>query len=459
MARPVVILSNRGPLSFARDDTGALVAKRGAGGLVSGLAPLVAGTDATWIAAAMSDADRAAAAEGLVESGGLRVRLLDVDATTHRTAYDVVCNATLWFCFHGLFDRARSPVIDTTWREAWQAYRDVNAAFVDAAAEAAPEGAAVLVQDYHLALVGRALAARRPDVRAVYFSHTPFCVPDGLRVLPEEIAIELLEGIAGHHAAGFHTRRWADQFTDCCRTYLGAQHAPNTFVSPLGADPDDLAATAGSEACERERETLEAEVGDRKLLLRVDRIELSKNVLRGLLAYDDLLERHPEWRERVVFAALLYPSREGLEAYAIYRDEVSALVAKLNDRWSTPGWTPILFDPEDNYPRSVAALQLADAVLINPISDGLNLVAKEQALLSTRDAVLVLSTEAGVWDELRDAGAIGVNPYDVSATADALHAALSMPASERRARHESMRAAALSRTPSHWLADHLTAAG
>jgi trehalose 6-phosphate synthase len=138
---------------------------------------------------------------------------------------------------------------------------------------------------------------------------------------------------------------------------------------------------------------------------------------------------------------------------------VSALVATHNDRWATPGWTPILFDPEDNYPRSVAALQLADAVLINPISDGLNLVAKEQALLSTRDAVLVLSTEAGVWDELRDAGAIGVNPYDVSATADALHAALSMPASERRARHESMRAAALSRTPSHWLADHLTAAG
>jgi trehalose 6-phosphate synthase len=182
-------------------------------------------------------------------------------------------------------------------------------------------------------------------------------------------------------------------------------------------------------------------------------------VLRGLLAYDDLLDRHPEWRERVVFAALLYPSREGLEAYAIYRDEVSALVTKLNDRWSTPGWMPILFDPEDNYPRSVAALQLADAVLINPISDGLNLVAKEQALLSTRDAVLVLSTEAGVWDELREAGAIGVNPYDVGATADALHRALSMPEAERRSRHESMRTAALSRTPHHWLTDQLTAAG
>jgi trehalose 6-phosphate synthase len=459
MARPVVILSNRGPLSFARDDTGALVAKRGAGGLVSGLAPLLAGTGTTWIAAAMSDADRAAAAAGVVESGGLRVQLLDIDAATHRVAYDIVCNATLWFCFHGLFDRARSPVIDTRWRAAWQAYRDVNDAFVEAAVEAAPEGAAVLVQDYHLALVGRALAARRPDVRAVYFSHTPFCVPDGLRVLPDEIAVELLEGIAGHHAAGFHTQRWASAFADCCCDYLGAERVPSTFVSPLGADPDDLAATASSEACARERDALTAEIGDRKLLLRVDRIELSKNVLRGLLAYDDLLERHPEWRERVVFAALLYPSREGLEAYAIYRDEVAALVAKLNDRWSTTGWTPILFDPEDNYPRSVAALQLADAVLINPISDGLNLVAKEQALLSTRDAVLVLSTEAGVWDELHDAGAISVNPYDVGATADALHEALSMPASERRARHESMRAAALSRTPSHWLADHLTAAG
>jgi trehalose 6-phosphate synthase len=453
-----MILSNRGPLSFAREEGGDLVARRGAGGLVSGLAPLVAGTDATWLAAAMSDADRAAAAQGVVEAAGLRVQLLDIDAETHRLAYDVVCNATLWFCFHGLFDRARSPVIDTQWRAAWQAYRDVNDAFVTAAAEAAPEGAAVLVQDYHLALVGRALAARRPDVRAVYFSHTPFCVADGLRVLPEEVAVELLEGIAGHHAVGFHTQRWADGFDDCCRTYLGDGRATNTFVSPLGADPDDLAVAAASDACAAERTALATEVGDRKLLVRVDRIELSKNVLRGLLAYDDLLERHPEWRERILFAALLYPSREGLEEYAIYRDEVSALVTKLNDRWSTPGWTPILFDPEDNYPRSVAALQLADTVLVNPISDGLNLVAKEQALLSTHDAVLVLSTEAGVWDELRDAGAIGVNPFDVSATADALHRALSMPAAERRSRHESMRAAALSRTPRHWLADHLTAA-
>jgi trehalose 6-phosphate synthase len=459
MPRPVVIASNRGPLSFGRDDRGELVAKRGAGGLVSGLAPLVAGTDATWIAAAMSDADRAAAAQGIVESGGLRVQLLDIDTDAHRLAYDVVCNATLWFCFHGLFDRARSPVIDSRWRDAWQAYRDVNETFAAAAAESAPDGAAVLVQDYHLALVGPLLAARRPDVRTVYFSHTPFCVADGLRVLPEEIAVELLEGIAGHHAVGFHTRRWADAFDDCCDTYLGAGRRASTFVAPLGADPDDLEATAAGDACASERDALAREVGDRKLLVRVDRIELSKNVLRGLLAYDDLLDRHPEWRERVVFAALLYPSREGLEAYAIYRDEVSALVTKLNDRWSTPGWMPILFDPEDNYPRSVAALQLADAVLINPISDGLNLVAKEQALLSTRDAVLVLSTEAGVWDELREAGAIGVNPYDVGATADALHRALSMPEAERRSRHESMRTAALSRTPHHWLTDQLTAAG
>jgi trehalose 6-phosphate synthase len=349
-------------------------------------------------------------------------------------------------------------VIDRRWRDAWQAYRDVNDAFVTAAAEAAPEGAAILVQDYHLALVGRALAQRRPDVRAVYFSHTPFCVADGLRVLPDDVVVELLEGIAGHHAVGFHTRRWADAFKDCCRTYLGRDDA-TTFVSPLGADPDDLAATAASDACAIERDALSRVVGDRKLLVRVDRIELSKNVLRGLLAYDDLLERHPEWRERVVFAALLYPSREGLEEYAVYRDEVDALVAKVNDRWSTPTWSPILFDPDDNFPRSVAALQLADAVLVNPISDGLNLVAKEQALLSTRDAALVLSTEAGVWDELRDAGAIGVNPFDVAATSDALHLALSMPADERHARHEAMRAAALARTPRHWLADHLTAAG
>ena len=456
--RPVVIVSNRGPISYRHID-GELVARRGAGGLVSGLAPLVAGTDAIWLAAALSDADRAAAALGVADAEGLRVSLLDLDPALHRMAYDVVCNATLWFCLHGLFDLARRPRIDTHWREAWDAYRSVNDAFATAAAEIAPEGAAVLVQDYHLALVGPKLRTLRPDVRTVHFMHTPWCDPDGLRPLPDDVAAQIVGGIAGHHASTFHTRRWARAFETSCDAVLGPEANPSVAVTPLAADPDDLARAASSPDCAARRDELAATVGDRKLLVRVDRMELSKNVLRGFHAFDDLLERHPEWRERVVFAALLYPSREGLPEYLAYHQETEGLVARLNDKWSTHDWTPIVLQTSDDYPRSIAALQLADVVLVNPIRDGLNLVAFESALLSQRASTLVLSTEAGAWELARDAGAIGINPFDVGATADALHLALGLDGAERESRHQQLRATVAARTPRDWLREQLAAAG
>jgi len=426
---------------------------------VSGLAPLVAGTDAIWLAAALSDADREAAALGVAEAQGLRVSLLDLDPAQHRMAYDVVCNATLWFCLHGLFDLARRPRIDGHWREAWDAYRAVNDAFATATAELAPEGAAVLVQDYHFALVGPKVRTLRPDVRTVHFMHTPWCDADGLRPLPDDVAAQLVGGIAGHHASTFHTRRWATAFETSARAVLGSEANPSVAVTPLASDPDDLVKASTSAECAAQRDELASIVGDRKLLVRVDRMELSKNVLRGFHAFDDLLERHPEWRGRVVFAALLYPSREGLAEYLAYHQETEGLVARLNEKWSTPDWTPIVLQTSDDYPRSIAALQLADAVLVNPIRDGLNLVASESALLSQRASVLVLSTEAGAWELLGDAGAIGINPFDVSATADALHLALGMDPAERELRHERLRSTVASRTPRDWLREQLTAAG
>jgi trehalose 6-phosphate synthase len=456
--RPVVIVSNRGPVSFRRED-GELVARRGAGGLVSGLAPIVAGTDAVWLAAALSDADREAAAEGVAEADGLRVRLLDIDPGTHRMAYDVVCNATLWFCLHGLFDLARRPRIDHHWRVSWDAYRTMNDAFAEATAEVAPEGAAVLVQDYHLALVGPRLRSLRPDLRCVHFSHTPWCDPDGLRPLPDDVAAQFVGGIAGHHAGTFHTHRWASAFERSCRAVLGTEANPSTAVTPLAPDPDDLSAAGSSSACVAAGKQLREVVGYRKLIVRVEPIELSKNVLRGFHAFDDLLERHPEWRERVVFAAFLYPSREGLAEYLAYRQEVEGLVARLHDKWATPGWTPIHMRTSDDFPGSIAALQMADAVLVNPIRDGLNLVAMESVLVSERASALVLSTEAGAWEQLGDAGAIGVNPFDVGATADALHTALDMADDEREHRLTRLHSVVAARTPRDWLREQLTAAG
>jgi trehalose 6-phosphate synthase len=454
--RAVVVVSNRGPLSFRTDDGGELVAKRGAGGLVSGLGPLVAGTGALWVAAAMSDGDRAAADAGVVDAEDFRVRLLSIDPETYRLAYDVVSNQVLWFVHHGLYDLPREPAFGPDLREAWHAYRAVNRAFADAVADEAPQGAAVLVQDYHLGLLGLGLAERRPDLAAIHFSHTPFATPTWLRVLPDHVAAEVLSGLAAHQACGFHSARWAADFADCCRDVLAL--TPRTFVSPLPADADDVLGAAGSPACAAALAEIDEEVGDRSVIGRVDRIELSKNLLRGFQAFDELLARGPEWRQRVVFLASVYPSRTGVPAYIEYQQEVEALVDRINERWSTPDWTPIVYDTRDDYPRSVAVLRRTDVLLVNPIRDGLNLVAKEGAIVNERDAVLCLSREAGVWDEVGEA-AVPVPPFDLAGTADALDTALRMPAAERAARAARLRELAVARTPSDWLADQLAAVG
>jgi trehalose 6-phosphate synthase len=423
------------------------------------LLPLVTGTDTTWLATALSDADRAAA-EGaderhVLEAQDLRVRLVPIDRADQQASGNVICNATLWYVHHHLFDQPRRPRFDAAWWQAWEAYRRVNATFATAVAETAPEGATVLVQDYHLCLLGPALAEARPDLRTVHFSHTPFAGPDALEVLPPGPRRELLEGLAGHHVCGFHTERWRAGFVASCEADGVA--VPDTFVAPLGPDLDDLRQTADSEACQEQGRLLEERLAGRRFLLRVDRVELSKNLLRGFWAYDHLLETHPEWREHVVFGAYCYPSREGLADYLAYQQQVEAVVEQVNTRWGTADWTPIDYDPTDNYPRSVAALARYDALLVNPTRDGMNLVAKEGPLLNQRDGTLVLSSGAGAWPELGE-HALGVHPFDIVGTAEALHGALDASPEERATRAGALRAAAGARTPADWLADQRAAA-
>ncbi len=423
--------------------------------MVSGLAPLVADTDAVWLASALSADDRAAAAAGLTAAEGLNVSLVAHEPGVLRQAYDVVGNSVLWYLHHGLFELARRPRFDRVFAQAWEGFRAYNQNFADAVVAAAPPGAVVLAQDYHLSLLAPLVRARRDDLRIVHFAHTPFASPDWLGVLPEPYRGELLIGLAASTSCAFHTGRWRDAFLSCCARF--GVEATATAVTPLGPDPSDLEAVAAGPACAAALAELDDAVGDRKLIVRVDRIELSKNLQRGFWAFDELLETRPEWRERVCFAALVYPSREGLADYLAYRSETEHLVALINERWATPSWTPILLEPRDDFPRSVAALRRYDALLVNPIRDGMNLVAKEGPLVNEREGVVVLSTEAGAWDELADL-ALGVNPYDISGTADALHHALSMPAAERSTRASALSARVRSNGSAQWLGGQLDAA-
>ena len=453
--RPIVLVSNRGPVSFELQDDGTLTSRRGAGGLVSGIGPLLAQTGATWLAAAMTDGDRVEATRGVVDAEGFRVGMLALDPETYRLAYEVVSNEVLWFAHHGLWDLTRAPTFDASWPDAWDAYRTVNHAFADAVAEVAPDGAAVLVQDYHLCLVAARLHQLRPDLACVHFHHTPFAPPVWLSALPEAAVLELLQGLAAHRACGFHSTRWSEDFGASAKALASLD--PTAFVAPLASDPDDIRRAAASPECQRELDLLDGRVGDRLVIGRVDRVELSKNLVRGFQAYATLLDQHPEHRGRVVFVANAYASRSTVPGYAAYRERIDQEVAAINDRFGTDGWTPIELDVQDDFPRSVALLRRADVLLVNPIRDGLNLVASEGALVNERDAVLALSPEAGAWERLHPA-AVQVPPFDVAGTASALHRSLTMPAAERAERAARLRSLSEARTPAHWLADQLSAA-
>nr|MDQ3758302.1 trehalose-6-phosphate synthase [Actinomycetota bacterium] len=359
---------------------------------------------------------------------------------------------TIWYLHHGLWDRGRRPRFDRHWREAWDAYREVNQAFADAVAAEAPSGATVLVHDYQLSLVPARLVKERPDLAVAYFHHTPFCSPAELRTLPADAARELLEGMAAARACGFHSDRWARNFEACVREVL--DEPVRTFVAPAVPDAGDLEAVASSPECAAALAELDERVGDRQLVVRVDRIELSKNIVRGFLAFEDLLATRPRLRGGVVFAAFVYPSRQTLPDYLAYRQEVEAVVDRINRRFAKGDWTPILLDTSDDFPRSVAALRRYDALLVNPIRDGLNLVAFEGPIANERYGVLVLSPEAGAWQQLGRA-ALEAPPFDVAATADALGTALSLDGAERARMAGELRRIATARTARDWLQEQL----
>ncbi|MFF0429301.1 trehalose-6-phosphate synthase [Streptomyces sp. NPDC004520] len=448
----VLVASNRGPVSYVRGEDGSLEARKGGGGLASALSTIDS-RDTLWVCAALSEGDREAVRRGTAEPG---VRMLDIDPTTYTDAYNGIANSVLWFLHHHLYDIPREPVFDADFHRRWESYRAYNRAFAEALAAEAAEGAAVLVQDYHLALVPGLLRDLRPDLRIAHFTHTPWASPAYLGMLPTDVREELLRGMLGADRLGFHTEAWASAFKACAGD-LG-QGRTQVAAYPLGVDGEELRALAYRPEVDDRLARLRDEVGDRKSIVRVDRTELSKNILRGLQAYRELLTTHPEWRDRVVHLASAYPSRQDLEAYRAYTAAVRSLAAEINAEFGTADWQPVLVSVEDDFTRSLAAYRLADVALVNPVRDGMNLVAKEIPVVSETGCALVLSREAGAYEELHE-DALVVNPFDVTETAEALHTALTMPPSERADRTKRLAATATSLPPQRWFLAQLEALG
>ncbi|HEY0937260.1 MAG TPA: trehalose-6-phosphate synthase [Trebonia sp.] len=474
----LIVASNRGPVSYGYSPDGSLTARRGGGGLVSGmtsgLSELAAGGGALWLCAALGGADQAVARQSARTPGApgeIPVRMLDIPGDVLGPAYNGIANSVLWFVHHLLFDTPNQPRFDSGFRADWDAYVAYNETFAAALAQECAPGARVLIQDYHLSLAPRLLREQHPAARIAHFEHTPWAPPEYYQMLPDDIAAAILDGMLGADHAGFLAGRWAAAFLDCCETVLGARvtrggdgsgqvayrgRVTEVGVHPLGVDAEELRARGRADDVRVHARALTEAARGRQLIVRVDRTELSKNIVRGLAAYRELLITRPEWRGRVTHLAFAYPSRSDLAEYRDYTSRVSELAAQINTEFGTPDWEPLILDVRDDYPRSLAACGIADVLLVNPVRDGMNLVAEEGPVLSEHGCALVLSREAGAAALIGEA-ALLVNPYDVSATAGALHAGLIMPAAERQQRSATIAAAAAARAPRRWLAEQVAA--
>ncbi len=474
--RKLLVVANRGPVSYGRSPSGERVVLRGGGGLVTALRSLVAHHDVTWIASAMSDEDRAVAAEhggdGFEETARdgspYRLRLVAHDPTAYDWYYNVVANPTLWFLQHYMWGLPYAPDLDLGLHHAWfNGYLPVNEAFAAAvAAEIDREpDAAVFLHDYHLYLAPKLIRERRPDAVMSHFIHIPWPQSDYWHVLPEHLRRSVHEGLLANDIVGFHTARWKRNFLRTCEELLGAEvddragtvthDGRRTVVTshPIGIDPLEFDELKDSPAVlEEERQIVEG----RKefLVLRVDRTDPSKNVIRGFRAFGLFLDLHPDLRGRVVLLTLLDPSRQDIPEYSEYLGAIQREARAVNDRFQTEGWTPIDLRIADNFAQSVAAYKQYDVLLVNAVFDGLNLVSKEAPLVNGRDGVLILSENAGAHEELGE-WALTVNPVDVYGQAESIYVALTMPADERRRRLEATRAHVRDHDLAAWIAAQL----
>jgi trehalose 6-phosphate synthase len=469
---PLVLVSNRGPVTYQDDGS----VKRGGGGLVTALTGLASHREAVWIASAMTEGDAQKSEENdgrpfeveTPDSGSYYVKFVASEPEAYERFYSVVANPLLWFIQHYLWDLSNAPDIRRHEVEAYEfGYNVVNEDLARGVLEEieGAEDPTVMVHDYHLYTLPALIRRERPDVFLHHFVHIPWTQPDAWRVLPTAIRSEIYNGILANDIIGFHTRAYRLNFLQCCRDLMdcdvdfrrGTVRTEDREVwvraYPL---PIDAEATRRTAQRERTRE-FETELLARRrdhLILRVDRADLSKNVLRGFTAFDLFLEQHPEFAEKVTFIAQLMPSRTDVPEYAEYLERIEAIVAVVNHRHGTPDWMPIHLKLRDDLEEAVASYKHYDLLMVNAMFDGMNLVAKEGPLVNERHGVSILSENTGAHEELGEF-ALSVNPFDIQEMADSIHAALTMPQDERRRRAEGLKGKVTERDPGDWIDEQI----
>jgi len=469
--RRLIIATNRGPVTFAVDREGGLRPRRGSGGLVTALGQVGRYVPLTWVAAPLSEGDRRAAADPklidrALPDDELRLRFADVPRAAHEAAYNVIANPLLWFLQHQMWELPSRPVIDASTLRAWDnGYVAVNRIFANALLGQARQDDAprIMLHDYHLYLAARTIRERRPDAVLSHFTHIPWPPSSLWQTIRPAVRTAIVEGLAANDVVGFQTERYAHNYLRSAESFLpGAKvdyrqrrvtlpdgHVAAVRHYPISIDVEATQAVARSVRARRRAEHLEIFTRE-QVIVRVDRLEPSKNILRGFAAFEALLTRSPRLRGRVTFLAFLVPSRTGLREYGDYGRKVQDAVDHINARFGRAGYRPVMLFYENDYAQALAGLSIADVVLVNPLIDGMNLVAKEAVVVSERDAALVLSETAGAFDQMA-ADVLPVAPADVVGTAEALAEGLAMPRAERAERLARLRAGVEREDITWWL--------
>lgn len=483
--RQVIVASNRGPVEFVPDAAGRLRTRHGSGGLVTALSALAGTLPLTWVAVAMSrgdrvafptavPADKATAVSREVRLGRqrMRVRLVNVARDVYQRHYGEISNQLLWFLQHYLWDAARSPNITAREYRAWDdGYAPVNAAIAEAvAAEAAAGPGArnrppiVLLQDYHLYLAPAIVRRHLPRAAIQQFVHIPWPAIRYWEFLPERFLRQIVESLVACDVVGFQTQPDARNFLLCAREVLPdcrvsfdserivcGRHTTLARAYPITIDAAEVRRVLDSAAARAAERELAPLLGDgTALIVRVDRLEPTKNVLRGLLAYEALLRERPDLHGRVRHLVFLVPTREGLEIYRRYDRDVRRQIARINAEFGTREWQPVTAFFENNRARGLVAMRHADVLLVNPVIDGMNLVVKEGAVVGERDPAIVLSRTAGAYLQLAPA-VLPVTPTDLADTQARLADALAMSREERSSRAELARQIVLSESLTGWM--------
>jgi trehalose 6-phosphate synthase/phosphatase len=451
---PVTVKVERGEVSVAQS----------AGGLATGLRGPHEQSSGPWIGwpgdvSRMTPAQRDRLDADLAGLHCVPVHLTTAEVTKY---YDGFSNSVLWPLFHYLLDR-----IPPTSQE-WDVYRTVNERFADAVARTYEPGDMIWVHDYQLTLLPAMLRARLPAATIGYFLHIPFPASEVLRILPWRERV--LEGMLGADLIGFHTYTYRSHFASSTLRILGiaANEDDRVFVDgrevrlgvfPMGVDTQTFGAMADDPEVQKETESIREKARGERILLGIDRLDYTKGIQRRLLAFERLLEREPKWRGKVRLVQVCVPSRDNVPSYQVYRRQVNELVGQINGAYATVDWVPIhyVYRPLSEH-QVVALYRAADAMLVTPLRDGMNLVAKEFVTTRTDgDGVLVLSEFAGAAVEMGEA--LQVNPYDVESMAQAFGDALAMPEEERHVRMSALRQRIAARDVHHWARSFLDALG